>query len=156
MSYEWILIYLHAVAGVLFLGNILVTFIWKRYADRTSSLSLRRFGADLVIRTDWIFTVPAAGLLVGSGLLLAHLRGHDILGTAWLLGALVLFGLSGLVWLAFLVPNQKRQKILLSKTDDLAAVEAEHARLRSKWLFWGVVSTIFAFGAFLMMFVKHI
>lgn len=151
---DWLIVYLHALFGALFIGNMLITFVWKRYADRTGDMRLMRFGADLVIRTDWIFTAPMAGLLVASGLGLAHLKGYPLLETHWLLAALAFVGLSGLVWVFKLVPNQRRQKALLERARTIDMVEADYASLRRQWLFWGVLATVFALLAFLMMFAK--
>lgn len=155
MDWVWLLLAAHVLAGVLFLGNIIVTFVWKLYADRTANLPLMRFGAKLVIDTDRIFTAPMASLLVASGFALAHIRGYALLDTPWLLAALVLFVLSGLVWVIWLVPNQKRQKTLLEKATDVAAISGEHAVLRRQWNLYGTLSTLFALGAFLMMFIKN-
>lgn len=154
MNIDWLIIYVHAIAGILFLGNMIVTFVWKWYADKTGDLRLMKFGADLVIKTDWIFIAPMAGILVGTGLLLAHLRGYPILETHWLLGALVFFSLSGIVWTLKLIPNQRRQQALLASAESAEAVSTEHALLRSDWLRWGILATVFALAALLMMFLK--
>lgn len=156
MDWIWLLLAAHVFAGILFLGNIIVTFVWKLFADRTGDIGLMRFGAKLVIDTDHIFTAPMAGLLVASGLALAHIKGYPLLATPWLLAALILFALSGLVWVIWLVPNQKRQKALLEPAADASAVSLEHRALRQQWNVYGVLSVLFALGAFLMMFLKDV
>ena len=47
---------LHLFGVILFLGNIIVTALWKSLADRTGDLRIIAYAQRLVTVTDWVFT----------------------------------------------------------------------------------------------------
>ena len=46
----------HIFGIILFLGNIIVTALWKVQADRTRDPRIIAFAQRLVTLTDWVFT----------------------------------------------------------------------------------------------------
>ncbi len=73
----------HVLGVVLFLGNIVVTAVWKLLADRTREPAVVAFAQRLVTFTDVAFTATGAGLIAISGLVLAEDFG-GIDGPGWL------------------------------------------------------------------------
>ena len=53
----------HLFGVILFLGNIIVTAVWKVMADRTGDPRIIAYAQRLVTLTDWIFT--AGGVASG-------------------------------------------------------------------------------------------
>jgi len=66
----WILV--HVVGVVLFIGNIVVTAVWKLLADRTRTPAVVAYAQRLVTVTDVAFTATGAALIAISGPILAE------------------------------------------------------------------------------------
>jgi hypothetical protein len=74
---------LHVFGVVLFLGNIIVTGVWKYRADVTGRPDVIAFAQRLVTLTDWVFTFGGAVLILigGFGMVgVAGLDPHDLMG----------------------------------------------------------------------------
>ena len=54
----------HILGVVLFLGNIIVTGVWKVLADRTLDPRTIAYAQNLVTLTDWIFTAGGVVLIL--------------------------------------------------------------------------------------------
>jgi uncharacterized membrane protein len=99
--------WLHILGAVLFLGNIIVTGFWMLLAERSGNEPSIRFAAIAVNWADVFFTAPGVILLLGNGVLLSQQWG-GLYHQLWIRMALVLFTLSGVVWVAALIPRQNR------------------------------------------------
>ena len=85
----------HMTGIVLFLGNIIVTGVWKFMADQTGNPAVIGFAQRLVTLTDWVFTfggvvLVRSGLVPTGGYGMAGAAGYD-LRMSWLLLAQSLF-----------------------------------------------------------------
>lgn len=145
---------LHMLGIILFLGNILVTFLWKVLADATKNIEVIHFAQRLVAITDKSFTLLGAVILSIGGYGYAHAIGLDLLNTPWLLWGQICFFLSGFVWGVFLVPVQKAQMNLLSSTNNLVDIEADYRRLSIRWYWIGTMATLPVVLAVLVMSLK--
>ena len=63
MSYDAFKV-VHLAGVVIFLGNIIVTAMWKVLADRTGDPRIIAYAQRLVTITDWIFTAGGVALIV--------------------------------------------------------------------------------------------
>jgi uncharacterized membrane protein len=131
---------MHVSGAVLFLGNIVVSAVWKTLADRTGSVAVARFACRLVNLTDLLFTGLGATLLIVSGHLLAG--SAAALGADWIAQAYVLAALSGLLWLAVLVPIQLKQSRLLRSLPETSTLPAGYLSLSRWWALAGVPATL--------------
>lgn len=152
--YLWLKL-LHLLAVVAFVGNIVTGVFWHKHALRTRDPRLIAHAMDGVIRSDRLFTMPGVVVIIASGVLAAMRGGFPILGTGWILWALVLFGISGAVFMARLGPLQRRMRDFAGAgaavgNFDLAAYE----RLSKQWDFWGAVATIAPLVALALMVLK--
>lgn len=140
---------LHILGSSLFLGNIIVSAFWKVLADRTGNYSVIRFATRLVNVTDAVFTGLGATLLLVTGHLLAGNYG-GILSNDWILWSYVLFGVSGAIWIAVLIPIQFRQAQMLrmSPTEE---IPKEYYRLTRLWTLAGILATLFPLPAVYLM-----
>jgi uncharacterized membrane protein len=145
---------LHIASVVVFLGNIITGFFWKLHADRMGELRARVQALDGLIRADRVFTTPAVFLIIITGVLLAMTMQLPILGTPWILWALILFGIAGAVFGIFVGPLQK--KLLANTRAGLAGTwnESEYHALSKAWGRWGAVATAAPLGALLLMVFK--
>jgi uncharacterized membrane protein len=145
---------LHIVSVVLFLGNIITGVFWKIHADRTGDLRARAQALDGIIASDRIFTLPGVILIVITGVMLALTMHLPILGTKWILWALILFGISGVAFSVFVGPLQK--KLLANARAGLAGTwnETEYHALSKSWGLWGVIATAAPLVALFLMVLK--
>jgi uncharacterized membrane protein len=146
----------HIVSVVLFLGNIITGVFWKVHADRTGELRARAQALDGIIASDRLFTVPGVMLIIITGVWLAMSMHLPILGTKWILWALVLFGISGAAFSIFVGPLQK--KLLKNVQAGLAGNwnQPEYEAMSRSWGLWGLVATLAPLVALFLMVFKPV
>lgn len=135
-------LWLHLLGAILFLGNIVVTAVWKVKADRTKSPAVVAFAQQLVTTTDVAFTAPGIVLIVVAGQVLAEDLGGVFGGPAWLRIGWSLFVASGVVWLVALVPIQVAQHRLARRFATEALIPERYWRLSALWAVFGAVATV--------------
>lgn len=143
---------LHILGACLFLGNIIVSAVWKVLADRTGNYSVVYFATRLVNVTDTVFTALGATLLLVTGHILVESFG-GILANAWVLWSYILFGASGAVWLAVLLPIQFKQMRLL-RSSATKEIPAQYHRLARLWSIAGTFATLLPLPAIYLMVSK--
>ena len=74
----------HLFGVVLFLGNIIVTAVWKVMADHTDDPGIIAYAQRLVTLTDWIFTAGGVVLILVGAYGMAAVAGLNLRGTTWL------------------------------------------------------------------------
>ena len=132
---------LHVLSVMLFLGNIITGVFWKMHADRSDDLKVRARVLAGIIRSDQLFTLPAVGLIIITGLLAAIVVHMPILGTPWIAWGIGLFLLSGMVFSMRVGPLQKK---LLANLEAGIAGQWDHPayeKLSRAWQLWGAVAT---------------
>ena len=152
MSYNaWLS--LHVLGVVLFLGNIVVTAVWKMLADRTKNPPVVAYAQRLVTITDVAFTATGAVLIIVSGQVMAREFGGVFSGPAWLLWGWSLFIASGVIWITLLVPIQVMQERLARRFRNAAAIPDRYWRLSRLWAVFGSVAVLLPlFNLYLMVF----
>ena len=143
---------LHILGVSLFLGNIIVSALWKVLADRTGNYAVVRFATRLVNVTDTVFTGLGAALLLTTGHLLAQNHG-GVLANDWILWSYGLFGVSGAIWIAVLLPIQFKQAKLLRESTTETIPQAYY-RLARVWSVAGAIATLFPLPAIYLMVAK--
>lgn len=149
LPYEWHKA-LHIFGGVLLLGNIIVTGMWMFMAEQTKNEEVIRFGVKAVNWADVFFTAPGSLLLIVNGLAMANTWG-GIMNTHWIIAALVLFSLSGIIWIGFLVIIQ--DKFIKWTWNGTPFPPEFYIKLR-QWYFWGSVATILPVISMFLMVMK--
>jgi uncharacterized membrane protein len=152
MSYNaWLTI--HILGVVLFLGNIIVTAVWKMLADRTRNPPVVAYAQRLVTVTDIAFTATGAVLIIVAGQVMAREFGGVFGGPFWLTLGWSLFIASGVIWLAILVPIEVMQERLARSFRDAPAIPDRYWRLSRLWAVFGVIATLLPlFNLYLMIF----
>ena len=131
----------HVLGVVLFLGNIIVTAVWKVLADRTQSPPVVAYAQRLVTVTDIAFTATGAVHIFVSGQVMADDFGGVFSGPGWLTLGWSLFVASGVIWAAILVPIQVVQARLARSFRDAQAIPERYWRLSTLWTVFGAVAT---------------
>ena len=145
---------LHVLSVVLFLGNIITGVFWKFHADRAGDLRGRALAVAGIMRSDRWFTMPGVFAIIITGVWLANLGNLHLLKTHWIFWSLVLFGISGVCFGAFVGPLQK--KLLANLQAGIAGTwnESEYDRLSRAWEIWGAVATLTPVAALFLMVMK--
>ena len=147
----------HLFGVILFLGNVIVTAVWKVMADRTGDPRVIAYAQRLVTLTDWMFTAGGAVLLLVGAYGMTAVAGLDLRGPTWLIWGQALFVVSGLIWLCILIPTQIAQarearafasgaysRKLLAAQSALGSVGSHrHACLFGEPLFYGLQAVRF-------------
>lgn len=131
----------HLLGVVLSVGNIVVTGWWKVAADRTRDPAIVAFAQRQVTATDWVFTLGGMVLVAVGGIGNAWLADLP-LTTGWTGVGNGLFLLSGVVWVAILIPVQMRQHRMALGFADGGPIPPHYWRLCRQWIFWGTVATL--------------
>ena len=146
---------LHVAAVIAFLGNITTGLFWHAYAARTRDPRLLAHTMGGIIRSDRLFTIPGVIVITVSGLAAAIHGGLPILGTGWILWTLVLFSVSGLIFMFRVVPLQKQLRALAGAGAQSGAFEyARYRAIAVRWELWGAAALLTPVAGLVLMVMK--
>jgi uncharacterized membrane protein len=132
----------HLFGVVILLGNIIVTALWKVMADRTRSPEIIAYAQRLVTLTDWILTAGGVLFILVGAYGMAVVAGLDLRGTTWLIWGQALLIISGLIWVAILIPTQVAQARQARAFANGTAIPDSYWRHNRRWVIWGIIATI--------------
>ena len=138
--------YLHLLSMVLLFGTGLGSAWYKLMADRRGDLAGMVCVNSLVVRADWMFTLPTIILQPVTGLGMALLLGLSLSST-WVVFSLLLYAVAGLCWLP-VVWLQIRMRDLSRQCLAAGQPLPESYRLYARYWFWLGVP---AFGCMLLI-----
>jgi uncharacterized membrane protein len=145
----------HIVAVILFLGNIATGLFWKVHGDRSKDPRIIAHMLEGIIRSDRWFTIPGVVVIVAAGIAAAIVGGLPLLRTRWILWSLVLFTISGIVFMWQVVPLQRRLHELMRRAIDGGAPDwALYHTLSRRWELWGAVALLTPVAALVLMVLK--
>lgn len=152
MDYHWIKL-LHLLGATLFLGNILVTAVWKIAADRSGDAAVIAFSQDLIARTDLLFTGAGALLVLATGTILT-LSTPGLEDQPWVICSLWLFAASGSLWALLSIPLQVWQGRIVRDLPPAAAIPDDYRRLARRWRLVGAVAILLALANLYLMVLR--
>jgi uncharacterized membrane protein len=147
-GYMWNL-FMHIFGAILFMGNIMVTAVWASLARRDGKTDTIQFASRGIAITDVIFTTPGAILLLVNGGIMG--TPYFQTGASWLFVAIGLFVLAAVLWLALLVPAQRR---MLELSEAAGEVPDEWFDALKGWFRWGGVAVLLVLATLVLMVVK--
>jgi uncharacterized membrane protein len=153
MSYDAFKV-VHLFGVVVFLGNIIVTALWKVMADRTGEAQIIAYAQRLVTLTDWIFTAGGVVLILIGGYGMAAIAGLDLRGMTWLVWGQAILIASGLIWVGVLIPTQMAQARAARAFAHGGAIPESYWRHGRRWLIWGIIATIVPLANLYIMVFK--
>jgi uncharacterized membrane protein len=145
---------LHLLGVVWFLGNIIVTGYWLLMADRSGDRRVKAFAMRQVIRADYMFTLPGVAVILITGWWMLHLMERGLFDLLWAAWGLALFAASGLIWILFLVPIQRRLQEYAGRAWEGEEFPADHRRLLERWYVWGLIATLLPLANLFLMTYK--
>ena len=148
---------LHIFAVVLFLGNIIVGVFWKAIADKTRDPRLMAFAMDGIIRSDRVFTMPGVFLILLGGFGAAGIGRLPMIRTPWILWSIILYTISGVAFMGWLVPIQKKLRAVAVAAKDSSSMDwAAYERLSKQWKLWGMIALVTPMIAMVLMVMKPV
>ena len=146
---------LHIFAVVIFLGNIITGLFWHAWAARTRNATLISHAMGGIILSDRLFTMPGVIVILVSGVFLAAHGGYPLLSTGWILWPIVLFAISGLVFMFRVAPLQRQLLALAQAGAQCGDFDyTQYRKLATTWELWGAIALITPIGALIIMTVK--
>ena len=145
---------LHIIFVIAFLGNITVGLFWKYFAEKTKEPDKIAFAFRGIIKADRVFTMPGVIGIVIFGFGAAFQVPYPILSTGWIFWSIILFIISGIAFMAKIVPLQK--KIAALAEDKQNFNWEEYHKLAKAWEFWGFIALITPIAATVLMVVKPV
>lgn len=146
---------LHLLAVTIFLGNIITGLFWKAHGDRSADPRIMAHTLDGIIRSDRLFTLPGAFLIVVLGIGAAMVGKLPILRTGWIWQSIVLLSISGLVFMWQVAPLQRHlRQLALDAAGGKAWDAAVYRRLSRRWEAWGLLAIGTPLAAVVLMIVK--
>lgn len=153
MSYEAYKV-IHLFGVMLFLGNIIVTGVWKVFADRTGDPRIVAFAQHLVTVTDWVFTFGGVIILGIGAYGMAGTAAVQIDRSSWLFWGQILFIASGVIWVVILIPIQIIQARQARAFANGGEIPASYWRYGRQWAIWGIIATLLPLANIYVMVFK--
>jgi uncharacterized membrane protein len=145
---------LHVLGAILFVGNIIVTAAWMVMAVRTKDTAVIHFAVHAANWADVLFTGPGVILLIYNGMTLASRLG-GIYQLGWITAGFSILGLSGIVWVGFLVRYQWRMfQLSRQAVESGGPLPEEFFKILRRWYFWGLAATLLPLAALFLMVTK--
>jgi uncharacterized membrane protein len=146
---------LHVAAVVIFLGNLVTGILWKIHADQTKDPVIIRHTVAGLIRADRWFTIPGVLLILIGGFGGAAVGGLPLLGTPWILWGIVLFTVSGVAYMARVVPLQRKMLQVARSGVESGTFDWNRYRALSRgWNVWGTIALVTPVLAMIVMIAK--
>lgn len=145
---------LHIIGAVLFLGNIIITGWWKLMANKTRKPEVIAFAQRQVTLTDFVFTAGGSSLLFAAGIANIILYDINIMTTTWILWALILFTLSGLIWGGILIPIQIKQAREAKQFTSQSIISKEYWQREIQWYIYGTIAIFLPLISLSLMVIK--
>jgi uncharacterized membrane protein len=110
---------------------------------------------DGIIRSDRIFTVPGVVGIIVTGVAAAIYGDLPILRTGWILWTLILFIVSGIVFMTRVAPLQRQLRAVAGAGVQSGTFEYAHYHALSiRWEVWGAVALLAPLVGLVLMVLK--
>ena len=152
--YLWLKL-IHVFAVVIFLGNIITGLFWHAVAARVRDPRLLAHTMAGIIRSDQLFTLPGVLVIIAAGVGTAIVGHYPIFRTPWILWSLILFGISGAIFVARVAPLQKRLLQIAEAGRESGKFDWHtYAATARTWEAWGTIAILTPLAAFFLMIFK--
>ena len=149
-----ILLVIHILSAVVFVGNIITAAFWKVRADRSGNLDTIASTSRSLLQADYIFTVPGiAGLLI-TGVALVGLTGWARFQEPWLSASFLLLILTAIIWAAVLLPLQLRMVRLAEQGAASGTADPGYVSASKRWAMFGGIATLLPLVILFLMVLK--
>jgi uncharacterized membrane protein len=146
---------LHIIAVIAFVGNITTGIFWHAHAARTRDPKLIAYTMGGIIRSDRLFTIPGVIVIIVTGIAAAIYGNFPILRTGWILWTLILFIVSGLIFMIRVAPLQRQLRALAEEAAQSGTFDyARYRALAVRWEVWGSAALLTPLAGLALMVLK--
>lgn len=145
---------LHLIGVVLSVGNIVTAAFWKVRADLTKNPAEIHRAAQNVMLADYIFTIPGIALIIVSGSIMAAHAGISLSGLNWLTLSLIMFAITGIIWVAILIPLQRRMIRYSAQCIESGNISKAYREVARSWAVFGSAATLLPLVILYLMVMK--
>ncbi len=149
-----ILLTLHIFSAVWLMSHLIGSAFWKARADRSGNLEHIAATAQALVRSDYTFTGPGIAGLLLTGIWMGGLTGWDRFQEPWLAISFLLTILIVILWLAVLLPQQRRLARLAQAGAARGAPEPAYRRASKVWSIAGGIITLIPLVILVLMVFK--
>lgn len=147
---------LHLIGVVVFLGNIITAAFWKVRADLQKNPSAIHSTVKNVMLADYVFTLPGLVLTIVSGLVMAVKAGIPLTELNWLTLSLILFAITGVIWLAILIPLQHAMIRHSAECIKNGNISQAYLAASRNWAVFGIAATLLPVVILCLMITKSL
>lgn len=148
------LIFLHVLGAIMFIGNVATAAFWKIKAERGRDINHIHKVVKNVMLADFIFTLPGILLIIITGAVMSAQLGYTQLEFNWLTLSLGLFILTGLLWVIVLLPNQRKMIKESAKSIGVGELTPAYRKASIVWDVCGTMATIIPLIVLYLMLAK--
>ncbi|CAM3575438.1 DUF2269 domain-containing protein [Paenibacillus lupini] len=145
---------LHLVGVVVFVGNIITAAFWKVRADLSKNPAVIHSTVKNVMLADYVFTLPGLVIIIVSGIVMAVQAKMSLSGLNWLTLSLILFAVTGVIWLAILIPLQRGMIRHSAQCIESGNISNEYHQASRYWAFFGIPATLLPIIILFLMITK--
>ncbi|XEC94234.1 DUF2269 family protein [Paenibacillus tarimensis] len=145
---------LHLIGVVIFLGNIITAAFWKVRADLEKNPAVIHSAVKNVMLADIVFTLPGLILIIVSGIVMAVRAEMPMSGLNWLTISFILFAVTGIIWLAFLLPLQRAMIRYSGESVESGNISRAYRQASRNWAIFGIAATLLPIVILYLMISK--
>ena len=149
-----VLLALHILGAVVFVGNIITAAFWKSRADKSGDLQAIAFTARSLVQTDIAFTTPGIIVLLATGIAMVGITDWARFQEAWLSISFVLLILTAIIWFVRLVPLQKTMRRISQESAASGVLDPAYTRAGKQWAMFGGIVTLLPIIILFVMVIK--
>ena len=148
-----LLLALHILSAIWLMTHLIGAAYWKARTDRTGNLEAMAATAQAMVRSDLMFTGPGIIGLMVTGIWMAGMTGWERFQEPWLGISFFLTLLVAVLWLAVLMPQQRRMARFARENLEGSPHVDRYHRAGKVWkITGGIVTLIPIIVLFLMVF----
>jgi len=149
-----VLLAIHILAALIFVGNMITAAFWKVRADRSGNLESIAMTTRTVLLADYAFTGPGIVALLVTGIWMVGLTDWAGFKETWLSISFVLLIVTGIIWVAALLPLQFRMARLATAGVTSGTLDPAYRRASRMWAMFGGIATLLPIIILFLMVLK--
>lgn len=143
----------HVISATVLFGVGVGSAFYKLRGDSQEDLHALAFANRNVVLGDWIFILPAGIIQPITGVWMAKLAGYHFTET-WIVGALSLYLLAGLCWIAAVVLQIQMRDIAIRALQQGVSLPSIYHRMARAWYWLGIFGFLAVVVIFFLMVFK--
>ena len=149
-----ILLIIHVLASIIFIGNNITGAFWKVRADKTGNLEVISSSVRALLRADYQFTLPSLVVLFVTGVWMGGITGWERFQEIWLGSSFVLLVIIALIW--GIIAGPKLRALVRIAAEDAATgrLSDEYTSVSRTWSIWGGIMTLLPIIILVLMVLR--